>query len=378
MLKADIILERFSEKGRRLEHRKQRSRSWTRNFLGMLYVAHAHLAGGEPYSQPDIYGNGRQMDREERGVPLLVASPGGLSVITSLTDYDEDANISGDLVGIQIGEGTTPAAPTDYALESRIPHGEHIPETVDRRGEYYLTQTTPADREVYGSSWYALEFQPVWPHELWTVRLKFYREGLPGTVAISIRSSLTGGDLATETFDGNLLTTDPGGEWKDINFTTKVPLSAWSTYYVVMRATGGDSNNSLHVICDEDEVYEGGRNHYSSNSGGSWNYHSGSGYSWCCLFEELGRNLDKGIIYGGCEIYGLSFAHPNGEFRIRRNFHNASGANWTINEVGMHAFGTHTSEQGWAYLIARDILSPAIVVADGEILRVTYIPQITV
>ena len=168
MLKADIILERFNGKGRRLQRRRQRSRSWTRNFLGMLYVAHAHLAGGEPYSQPDIYGNGRQMDIEERGVPLLVASPGGLSAITSLTDWDEDAKISGDLVGIQVGEGTTPAAPTDYALESRIPHSEHVPEIADRRGEYYLTQVTPGEREFYGNSWYALEFQPVWPHELWT------------------------------------------------------------------------------------------------------------------------------------------------------------------------------------------------------------------
>ena len=374
MLKAEIILERYNGDGRRLELRKQRSRSWTRNFLGMLYVAHAHLAGGEPYSQPDIYGNGRQMDREERGVPLIVASPGGLSNITSLTDYNEDANITGDLVGIQVGEGTTPAAPTDYAMEVRIPHSEHIPETVNRRGEYYLTQVTPAEREFYGSSWYALEFQPVWPHELWTFRLKFYREGSPGTVTVSIRSSLTGGDLATETFDGNLLTTDPAGEWKDIDFTTKVQLSAFASYYVVMRATSGNSTNSIHVICDEDEVYGGGRNHYSGNSGASWSSHS----TYCCIFEEFGRNLDKGIVYGGCEVYGLSFAHPNGEFRLRRNFHNASGASWTVNEVGIYALGTHTPEQGWSYLIARDIVSPAVAVADDEILRVTYVPQITV
>lgn len=378
MLRADIILERVNTRGKLLQRRRQRSRSWTRNFLGMLYVAHAHLARGEPYTQPDIYGNSRQMDVEERGVPLIVASPGGITVVTSLTDYDEDANISGDLVGIQLGQGTTAPTPTDYALENRIGHSDHVPETVNRRGEYYLTQVTPGERELYGSSWYALEFQPVWSHELWTVRLKFYREGSPGTVTISIRSSLTGADLAAETLDGNLLTTDPAGEWKDINFATKVGLTAFTPYYVVMRATAGDSTNSVHVICDEDEVYEGGRNHYSSNSGGSWSSHSGYGYSYCCLFEEFGRNVDKGIIYGGCEIYGLSFAHPNGEFRIRRNFHNVSGDSWSINEVGIHALGTHSPEQGWAYLIARDIVSPPIVVASGEVLRVAYVPQITV
>lgn len=378
MLTADIILERFNNKGRRMQRRRQPSRSWTRNFLGMLYVAHAHLAGGEPYSQLDIYGNDRQMDMEERGVPLLVASPGGLSAVTSLTDWDEDANISGDLVGIQVGEGTTPVTPADYALESRIPHSEHVPDVANLRGEYYLTQVTPGEREFYGTSWYALEFQPVWPHELWRLRLKFYREGSPGTVTVSIRSSLTGADLATETLDGDLLTTDPAGEWKDIDFSTKLPLSAWTTYYVIMRATGGDVTNSIHVICDEDEVYDGGRNHYSTNSGVNWTSHQGSGYAYCCLFEEFGRNLDKGILYGGCEIYGLSFTHPDGEFRIRRNFHNVSGSSWTINEVGIYAFGTHTSEQGWSYLIARDIVSPSVVVADGEVLRVTYVPQITV
>ena len=81
--------------------------------------------------------------------------------------------------------------------------------------------------------------------------------------------------------------------------------------------------------------------------------------------------------YGGCELVDLTFANPNGEFTIRRYFTNLSGGPITVNEVGIHSVGTDLSTEAWAFLIARD-LTGGVAVADTEILRATYVPQITV
>jgi hypothetical protein len=85
--------------------------------------------------------------------------------------------------------------------------------------------------------------------------------------------------------------------------------------------------------------------------------------------------------YGGCEIVGISFSNPNGQFSVRRYFTNISGGAITINEAGIYAAGganTTGSPGSWPFLIARDLVSPAVTVNDGEILRVTYMVQITV
>lgn len=91
-----------------------------------------------------------------------------------------------------------------------------------------------------------------------------------------------------------------------------------------------------------------------------------------------GRSADE-LEYGGCELVGMTFSDPDGEFTIRRYFTNASGGSITVNEVGMHSIGTDYDSFGaWAFLIARDVVGDSgIAVADGEILRVTYVPQIT-
>jgi hypothetical protein len=84
--------------------------------------------------------------------------------------------------------------------------------------------------------------------------------------------------------------------------------------------------------------------------------------------------------YGGCECINISFSDPNGQFTLRRYFTNASGGAVTINEAGIYAISTRdgTTRTAWSFLIARDLVSPAVTVNDGEILRVTYVVQITV
>lgn len=82
--------------------------------------------------------------------------------------------------------------------------------------------------------------------------------------------------------------------------------------------------------------------------------------------------------YSGCELLYLSFSDPNGEFTIRRYFTNNSGGGITVNEVGIYAVGaSYADTSSWPFCIARD-LTGGVAVADTEILRVSYVPQITV
>jgi len=82
------------------------------------------------------------------------------------------------------------------------------------------------------------------------------------------------------------------------------------------------------------------------------------------------------LLYGGCELYGLTFANPNGQFTIRRYFTNVAGGAIAVVEAGIYASAL-TSALLYSFCIARDVFA-AVTVNNGEILRVTYVPQITV
>lgn len=83
--------------------------------------------------------------------------------------------------------------------------------------------------------------------------------------------------------------------------------------------------------------------------------------------------------YGGCELIGIAFANPNGQFTIRRYFTNNSGGAITVQEAGIYSVGTdYNTIWAWAFLIARDLVSPGVAVANTELLRVSYVVSITV
>jgi len=81
--------------------------------------------------------------------------------------------------------------------------------------------------------------------------------------------------------------------------------------------------------------------------------------------------------YGGNEILPIVIAAPSASFIIRRYFTNNSGGAITVQEAGIYAKITITTNYAYAACIARD-LTGAVAVANTEILRVTYVPQITV
>lgn len=224
MLTAKLILERFDRMGRLLEKREQPSRSFTLGFLELLYLSHAQIAAGTPYTMTDIDGNPRDIDDggwssvEERKskANLMIGAPPGNSQVLCMNGYSASPKmnmdcIEGQKIGIQAGTGNAAVTPTDTALTTRIAHG--------------------------GSA----------------------------------------GELE----------------------------------------------------------------------------------------------------YGGCELVGLTFADPDGEFTIRRYFTNNSGGAITVEEVGIHAVGCDQDTASYSFLIAHD-LTGGVAVADTELLRVTYVVQITV
>lgn len=225
-MKAILILDRLDKELNLLERRKLPSRSFVAGFIRLLYVAHAQIVDGAPYSMPDITNTARDIDSQDYGAGtpwkgnLKVGSaPGSAEQLVvgsaKCSPPKPDLLIVGEDLGIVVGTGVNAVTPTDYALQTKIAHGR----------------------------------------------------------------------AATQ------------------------------------------------------------------------------------------------LEYGGCELAGIVFADPNGEFTIRRYFTNLSGGGITVQEVGIYAAGTHYDANdggnSWPFCVARD-LTGGVAVANTEILRVTYVPQITV
>jgi hypothetical protein len=100
------------------------------------------------------------------------------------------------------------------------------------------------------------------------------------------------------------------------------------------------------------------------------------------MFEEKGRSIGQ-MEYGACEFLPPSFVNPNGEFSMRRYFTNRCGSALTVNEAGLFAVGcaylnsSDTIMTVAPFCIARD-LTGGVAVNNNELLRATYVPQITV
>lgn len=83
------------------------------------------------------------------------------------------------------------------------------------------------------------------------------------------------------------------------------------------------------------------------------------------------------LLYGGCEVYGLTEVNPNASFTIRRYFTNVLGGDINVTECGLYSPATVNPAAVWVFCIARDTFG-AITVSNTEILEITYTPQITV
>jgi len=170
---------------------------------------------------------------------------------------------------------------------------------------YESSDSTDYQVQSAGALWHAQAFTPSITHTISKVSLKLYRVGSPGTITVSIRTASnglpTGGDLCSGTTNGDTLTTDIGGEWGTINFSSGYELSASTQYAIVLRAPSGTLNTDTAYWKDDSygNPYASGTGSVSQDSGDSW---SNEYYETCDFtFREYGHGFN--IVVKKSETY---------------------------------------------------------------------------
>ncbi|MBA7499061.1 hypothetical protein ES704_01800 [subsurface metagenome] len=156
--------------------------------------------------------------------------------------------------------------------------------------EYYITDDDD-EYQVCGEDWEAQTFTPSVAHKITSVKLKLYREGSPGTLTVAIKAvdashHPIGADLCSGTTDGNTLTTNTAGEWREITLGAGANLEADTEYAIILKALDGSiSNKGWWRVDKTDGAYPGGWNEYTGDSGSTWDSAPGDDH----LFEEWGE-----------------------------------------------------------------------------------------
>jgi hypothetical protein len=117
-----------------------------------------------------------------------------------------------------------------------------------------LTATDDVQYEIYGDIWFAQTFTTsTESHSISSIRIKMYRELLPGTLIASIKATSaglpTGADLTSGSINGSVISTDAAGIWYEIPIT-EYSLNASTCYAIVLKALSGDVSNSIHLRYD--------------------------------------------------------------------------------------------------------------------------------
>ena len=155
----------------------------------------------------------------------------------------------------------------------------------------------------FSQYWKAQTFTAESDHSVTSVKLKLYRTGSPGTIIVSINATdgsghPTGTGLTSGTTDGDTLTTDTAGEWREIALTS-YDLSKDTKYAIVVRALGGDMSNRVWWRLDQSTpTYDGGNLEHSADSGTSWTAHNDKDF----MFEVWG---ERPVEVGG-EVYPVN------------------------------------------------------------------------
>ncbi len=421
-MRMKLSLDRFDKNWKHLEHQEQWSRSFTLGFIELLYTATGRVVATTPFNTTDIDRVTRSIDSEAAesattgmrgmhfglrvsstpGITPLSAHAGALNAV-NMPPTDR-AYFSGADIGIQVGLDNTAVTPTDRRLVKRISHGRRTPDAGDVTFESY-TVLDDTDRTMNGAAvWTAQEFIPRVSHQIYSVDLKIWKTGNPGDLTVSIKGEDTPSgsrlptsslcpDLAVGTILQAAIPAASPGALTNCAFGTPVTIYAGHRYAIVARALGSSGGNSVQWRYDNLlATYERAWNPFwpsafsrrmlSADSGATWALTDGS----ALLFQENGRSLGE-LEIGGCELSNLVFADPNGSFDIKRFFTNHCGSALAIAEVGINAIGQRSGVASalcpFVFLIARDYQDGAvwvapIVVANTEILLVTYTPSITV
>jgi len=363
MLTTKLILERLSKEGKLLERREQLSRSFVLQLMDFLYLKHAQA----DRATRDIDNTLRTLNYDPGATQynLLVASPGGHAGVAHIY-VGKFRSLEGQDVGIQVGRGSGAVTPTDYKMEDRIEHGRcgESGAKADFLNPSFetgdLTSWTPAA---------SANMEAIARTDAWAIRDGTYYCALWSTAHWSE------GDYAQVSQDVDLtnishLRFQLRGEAYTFKFKSEVLVDGHPVYSKEL-VNDTDYPDQLADVCAYTGVHTVT---FRCIAHSGYVGFAGNGV-WIDNIETI--QADPEIEYGGTEVLSPIFAGANGEFTKRRYFTNNSGLSITVEEVGIQAVGEDTGNNGYAFLIARD-LTAGIAVLDTQILRVTYVPQITV
>lgn len=137
----------------------------------------------------------------------------------------------------------------------------------------------------------AQTFTPSSSHTITSVKLLLYKlVGSPGTITVGIKATdesghPTGDDLCSGTTEGNTLTEDTDGEWREITLGDGTDLDADKKYAIVVVQAGvGYPNFARWRMDGSSPTYtKGNREEYGA---GAWARRTDD-----CMFEEWGEGV---------------------------------------------------------------------------------------
>lgn len=319
-MRAKLILERFDNNSRLLERREQLSRSFTLEFLRLLYVQHAQAS----YDGITAHASNCRLTSPPGHTPYFYGQ--------------------GEHYGIVVGEGIGAASPSDFALSIPIAHSKRFKagapaqftnpgfETGDFTG--WATNNSPTVESGgfpgSGGQYYC---------KMAGAATRYITQDIELTNVTGIRVAFHSYGVATCRHR----------IYVDADIVGEYSVTGGKTISDVLAALV--SYAGVHTVKFE---------YYSSGGGSSANY-------W--EIDNI-KTWGKEFEYGGSELLQPVFSDPNGSLVLRRFFTNNSGNSITVNEAGILAYPGR--------LIVHDAVSPGIALPDTELLKVTYTMGITV
>lgn len=138
------------------------------------------------------------------------------------------------------------------------------------------------------ADWEGMTFKATSDYKATSIKLRFSRNGNPGTITVSLRDVSgglpTGGDLISGTTPGNSLPAYPTTEDREIPLIGSLNLANGVTYAICFRCV--TSGNILAIRNEPGATYLDGTAITSANSGGTW-----AAESFDLWFEVWGEDI---------------------------------------------------------------------------------------
>lgn len=370
-------------------HHEQISKSFVLNMVNFLYMQMTQQVVGGVL---DTTGGTRNLYyNQSAGTALLIqpmGAPGG-------NPQQKIAATHWEQLGIRLGTGLVAPTPTDSSiLSTMIPNSWQPPEggPVLKMAYDWLGSNPGSIRDVYGVNWVGSNFHVREPVSVTGANMRFIAIGnvVGMTLTISLRqvfddkTNFASGDLASGTYilPGGLAAVWPG-QLLGVTFGVPYVIHPGYQYVLVARISAGDGSNKLEAVRG---IGNGGNpptpDHagldaalYSTNSGVTWTAQTDGQYG----YQVLGQT-PLGLAYSGTKLFPPTVSGASAQFILEALFSNYSGASITANEVALMCYGNDSTnmDRALSYMLAHDLLSVPITVNNGEILRIRYIPTITV